>query len=171
MSRAVVSFLLALGVSVGQEFTGPSLCTDNSTVGYSDISTIRNDLMAAEHNFSVSSNISFVLCPFTEFSFAKERGPLLIRTSGFRLQCGNDGTEREDCIFRDGIVHIWIEGEVVGVEIHGLKFFNSTYSSVVINTGQGSSVAFRNCQWEVSKLKMNVHLVPDQLLDHIYIVS
>lgn len=127
----------------GNPFTGPDVCkSDNTTIGYEDFDTLREDILARD--YLNEANNSYILCPYTMFAVSE---PLTITSDNLLLQCGDPGESSLGCILEGGSTQVTIENSP-SVMIQGLTFRGAITTSVTISTNATSSVTFRDCRWE-----------------------
>jgi hypothetical protein len=136
--RLTTSLLWAFFVidSLGQQ-TGLIMCDDGETMGYTDITELRNDLLIPE------GEGVFTLCPDSVFDLTAE--PLTVSHSVV-LKCGENGSFFDNCIFEGGKNQVIIEGDLAFIEFHGLIFQLSNQTSILI-VANDSFVTFSECLW------------------------
>jgi len=136
--------LMLIQLTSGQ-ITGPTLCPSDScfTVGYSDLRTLREDIILNSEITGGAEGGFYILCPATVFNFTDTVPPadddlvvddddvgqvedtidtIVITANNTALQCGNDGSRQDDCVLLQGDFHILIEGAPTNVTVTGLTF-------------------------------------------------
>uniref|UniRef100_A0A7S4I4S8 Uncharacterized protein n=1 Tax=Odontella aurita TaxID=265563 RepID=A0A7S4I4S8_9STRA len=121
-----------------------NLCRDGTTSGYSDLASLRTAITSAN-----SEGGTYVLCPFTTFGFTDDA--ISISASGTTLQCGNDGSSANGCIFKGGKRHINILQGASDVLVMGVRMIQSEEVSVVASGIEGASALFKDCHWQDNK--------------------
>jgi hypothetical protein len=67
----LVSLFYCCIVSVAGKLTGPKVCpSDKVTVGYSDLTTLRSDILINSNITSGDKGAQYILCPDTVFNFS-----------------------------------------------------------------------------------------------------
>lgn len=179
----LVSLFYCCIVSVAGKLTGPKVCpSDKVTVGYSDLTTLRSDILINSNITSGDKGAQYILCPDTVFNFSDVPEPstddlitidddilggknpakakvdeiqaVVLTSSDTSLLCGEDGLSSNKCVFVAGSFHILITGGPTGVLVQGVTFRKATSSSIVYS-GLGGEVIFRDCIWQVSKSRLN----------------
>ena len=129
---------------------GPSLCSDGSTTGYSDLTKLRNDIHLVDSQGLDPT--TFVLCPFSTFHFgsnekeesigkfnSNEDDDTSIRfSSNFRILCGTDGASTNLCTFQGGRTHIRVLDEVSIGSISGITMTGATETSVLLKSSKST---------------------------------
>ena len=126
--------------------------TDPNTEGYSDLISLQNALDESVAD-GAGEVTTFVLCPFTTYSFVDELDrpldPIRINRSGVKIQCGADGASTNGCIFAGGPRHLEIYDGSLDVVIQGLRFVGSTEVSVTVDgSDSATSASFIDSHWQ-----------------------
>jgi len=126
--------------------------TDANTEGYSDLSSLQRALDESTAD-GTGEATTFVLCPFTTYSFIDELrrplDPIRIERSNVKIQCGADGASTNGCIFAGGSRHLEIYNGSLDVVIQGLRFVGSTEVSVTVDgSDSATSASFIDSHWQ-----------------------
>ena len=117
---------------------GGALCsTDGITIGYSDWTTFRNDVIELNAQ-PIEERNNFVLCPLTIFEIDE---PLLIEAPSM-LHCGADQSSIDQCILFGGTQHLIISAETT---LQGLTFRGATETAVTILS---ASTKIKDCTFQ-----------------------
>jgi hypothetical protein len=170
--RLVIALLFFGAGGSPANITGPSRCSsDGFTFGYSNLTTLRADILLSSAITGGENGGEFILCPFTTFDFSSKANsslqppftddifgtlgtkgaqePIVVVANDTRIQCGYDGSVSNECLFTHGNYHIQVLRGVAGIEVRGVTFQFAKKSSIV-TAGRGGLITFSNCLWEVS---------------------
>ena len=126
--------------------------TDPDTEGYSDLISLQKALDESITDGSGEAT-TFVLCPFTTYSFVDELSrpldPIRIDKSNVKLQCGSDGASTNGCIFAGGSQQLEIGNGSLDVVVQGLRFVGSTGVAVTVDgSDSATSASFIDSHWQ-----------------------
>ena len=126
--------------------------TDPNIEGYSDLVSLQQALDDSVADVTGDA-ATFVLCPFTTYSFVDELNrpldPIRIERSDVKIQCGADGASTNGCIFAGGSRHLEIYNGSLDVVIQGLRFVGSTEVSVTVDgSDSATSASFIDSHWQ-----------------------
>jgi len=147
--------LSGLGISLGDiSIQGPLECESDSTVkGYSNLTQLAIDMIVT--NIAFPQESTYTVCPNTTHSIKEEPDfaapgefPLVIPFDDITVNCGTDGSSKNNCVLTGGLVHALLGAN--NAAINGFTFEESTQVSVAA-VAPDYTVTFNDCVFRQNK--------------------
>lgn len=119
-------------------------CLDGSE-GYFYWKSLVEDVQASngDETFVICANIKFN--PYA-ITYDKYRASdITIYRNNITIQCGQDGSSENECIFEGGLSHFFIGGSASNIHIKGITMKDATESAILAYGSTIGSVTFEDC--------------------------